>query len=619
MSDITQIKRSLASQAEQVCAHLLPEGRREKDEWVYDPGTGKVKVSLRGAKAGIWSWFGGDDEGGDLIDLWRWRKGLSVVQALDEARDYLGIEKPEFIGGNRRSFKRPEKPNARALRESRARDYLIVERNIPEESLKAYKISESRDGETIIFPFLVGGELYLAKARKAGDGEKPVPTASGCEPVLMGWHLVTDDDRDIVLVEGEIDAPSLHAYGVGMPVLSLPFGGGKGRKQAQWIENDFERLQQFDRIFIASDNDKEGDLAAEEIASRLGRHRCLRVTLPRKDANACLVDGIPREEILECIKGASALDPTGLKSVLEYRDDVVELFYPKGGHVGYTLPFSKIGDRFLCRPGEMTIWSGATASGKSQTLGECCCHWVASGSVVVMASLEMAPRQNLRRLTRQAGGVEQPTEAFIDRILHWFDGENDGGGRLLIYDKVGKMSLDEVLDVFTYARCKYGADQFIVDSLMRLGLETDDYNGQEKVVYSLTNWTIENDVHMHMVAHNRKADGGAYQGIEGIKGAMEVGANAFNQIEIIRNRDVEAVVDKHERGETLTEKELPLLDMPGVILAVNKQRNGDWSGKVGLWFERSSYQYHSQKPSPTSLHRYVSMVSQEEIGDEEFD
>lgn len=67
--------------------------------------------------------------------------------------------------------------------------------------------------------------------------------------------------------------------GYGHTAMSVPFGGGKGAKQ-KWIESEFDRLQRFERIFISTDHDGPGDEAADEIASRLGRHRCLRVCRP---------------------------------------------------------------------------------------------------------------------------------------------------------------------------------------------------------------------------------------------------------------------------------------------------------------------------------------------------
>jgi twinkle protein len=94
-----------------------------------------------------------------------------------------------------------------------------------------------------------------------------------------------------------------------------------------------------------------------------------------------------------------------------------------------------------------------------------------------------------------------------------------------------------LLDIFDYARAKYGCDQFVIDSLMRLGIAADDYTGQEKAVFQLVDWAVQHEVHLHLVAHSRKGERG--QGApetEDIKGAMEIGANAFNIMTVWRNR-----------------------------------------------------------------------------------
>ena len=49
---------------------------------------------LTGDKAGLWCDFA-TGETGDLIDLWWLVTGLKLVEVLDRARDYLGMERPE--------------------------------------------------------------------------------------------------------------------------------------------------------------------------------------------------------------------------------------------------------------------------------------------------------------------------------------------------------------------------------------------------------------------------------------------------------------------------------------------------------------------------------------------
>jgi twinkle protein len=331
--------------------------------------------------------------------------------------------------------------------------------------------------------------------------------------------------------------------------------------------------------------DQPGDEAAEEIASRLGRHRCYRVTIPRKDANECLVSGVSKDEMAAAIKSAQALDPEGLKRASDYTDKVVHLFWPAHDQEpGYTIPYGKIIDKVRFRPGELTLWSGASGAGKSQIISDCIPHWIKFGSRICVASFEMRCEQTLRRLCKQTGGVDRPTAPYIGRILEWLD------QGLLLYERVGKAGVEPLLEIFDYARAKYGCDQFIIDSLMRLGIAQDDYTGQEKAVFQIVDWAIKNNVHVHLVAHARK--GGPGQGApetEDIKGAMEIGANAFNILTVWRNRKRD---EELEKAQTEAER-LEIEQKPGVMLNVAKQRNGDFEGKVSLWFDQSTYRYHS--------------------------
>ena len=597
MADITQIKRMLADRAQSVAEMLLPNGRKEAGEWRAGSTGGEkgqsLGVHLSGAKAGIWQDFA-TGEGGDLLDLWVATRGGTLASALDAARSWLGVTRPEPYREPRKTYQRPPKPKCAAA-QGKALDYLTDVRNIPKETIATYKVASQ--GDEIIFPFLLpDGELALAKARKAEDGAKPRPTAADCEPILFGWQAIPDTARDVVICEGEIDALSWASYG--HPALSVPFGGGRGGKQ-NWIESEFDRLERFERIFIATDMDKEGDLAAEEISSRLGRHRCYRVSLKRKDANECLMAGDGEFVMREALETAKSLDPDGLKRPVEYADRVIHLFWPAHEEAeGYTLPYGKISDKLHLRPAEVTMWSGSAGSGKSQIISDCIPHWIKQGSRICLASLEMKGEQTLRRMAKQTGGVDRPTAPFIGRILEYLD------QGLLLYERVGKAGVEPLLQVFDYARAKYGCDQFVIDSFMRLGIAGDDYTGQEKAVFQIIDWTIRNNVHSHLVVHARKGERG--QGApetEDIKGAMEIGANAFNILTVWRNRrheeELQAELSQPIRSE--------LEQKPGVILNVAKQRNGDFEGKVGLWFDQETYQYHSSFDRSIWGRRFVSM------------
>lgn len=584
MIDINILKRKLIEDVRGVCAYLLPQGKIEGQEFVADPGHGKIKVVLKGTKSGVWSHFGSAEAGGDLIDLWCYARGKSLVEALDDIRDYLGIEQVDLHSVQKKTWVRPAKPKVTKPK-NRARDYLCEDRNIPEEILDLYKIGEQ--GDSIVFPFLRDGELILAKVREAVDGAKPKPTEAGCEKILFGWQAVSTTAREILITEGEIDALSMAAY-TSIPALSVPFGGGGGNKQ-DWIENEYDRLSRFETIYLCLDNDEVGAEGTAEIVKRLGRHRCRIVKLPRKDANQCLVDGVSASEILDCITKSATLDPAELVPTHQFTDNVIGLFWPKEGVVeGYTLPFYDAAGKIIFRPGEVSVWTGPSGSGKSQILSHTQIHWVHQGSRLCVASLEMSAPQMLRRMVKQAANVDRPTEVMIRATMDWLD------PGVLIYNHVGKTSVERLLEVFDYARAKYGCDQFIIDSLMRLGLATDDYNGQEQVMFRIVEWAVNSGAHVHLVAHSRKADKRfkSVPDTEDIKGAMEVGANAFNILSVWRDRDREETAQFPPPTDP---KELDvynaMMARPGVVLNVAKQRNGDWEGKIYLWFNQDTYQY----------------------------
>ena len=586
--DITDIKLRLAADCDRVCEHLLPAGVSKSGEWSVGSVGGEkgesLKIRLKGNKAGIWSDFA-TGQAGDLIDLWAAVRGSTLVETLDEIRGYFGIERPTFHREKKREYTKPKKPKGEKP-QAKVKDYLVEDRNISGEVMNKYRIGEN--GDKIIFPFFRDDELVMAKTRAAEDGASPKPTEAGCEKILFGWQAIDANARQVVITEGEIDALSMSCYG--WDSLSVPFGGGKGAKQ-DWIENEFDNLARFDTIYLCMDNDQAGQEATEEIASRLGRHRCKVVELPHKDINECLMEGVAIEEITRCVLEARSLDPSGLRRVKEFEENVLELFFPKDGEEpGYLTPYASLGERLRFRPSEVTVWSGASGSGKSQLLSDCTVDFVRQGSKVCMASLEMTPAMTLKRMVKQAGGTGNPTEKLVGDVLTWLD---EG---LLIFDLVGKTSVDTLIEVFDYAAKKYGCDQFVIDSLMRLGLETDDYNEQEAVMYRIVDWAIDAGVHVHFVCHSRKTMDGGQPKTEDIKGAMEIGANAFNILTVWRNRRrEEALEDPHISDEDREEFEKKW----GVVLTVAKQRNGDYEGKIGLWFDLDNYQYRSSLCSTT--------------------
>mgnify|MGYP003632567765 CR=1 FL=1 len=578
--EIKDIKERLADRAASVAAMLLPGGKKLGNEWQCGDVSGtsgkSLSVNISGTKAGIWSDFA-TGAGGDLLDLWVDVKGISLVEALDEAREYLGIEVPKFQTARVKEFNKPDKPRC-AAPSGEILLYLSEDRGLTYETIDAFKIGATDRG--IIFPFLKDGELVMAKYREL-DG-KPIPTASGCKPILFGWQTIPDDAREVVICEGEIDAMSM--FQAGLPALSVPFGAGSGGKH-NWIEHEYADLDRFETIYICMDADGPGEAAAADLVERLGRHRCKIVDLPENDVNDCLLSGV---DILNCVANAKFCDPEELCRASDFREAVADAFNPNSAsQSGYSVPWGGF-DNLKFRPHELSLWTGASGAGKSQLLSHALVDFMGQGAKCCLASLEMTPAQTLKRMVKQAGNIDQPTDHFLDTVIDWFD------DKLWLYNHQGMTTVDKLIEGFEYARKRFGVDTFVIDSLMRLsGIGVDDYKAQAAAIFKLTDWAVSRPVHLHLVAHARKGqDGGAVPDIESVKGTSEIAANAFLILGVWRNRKLED--DLAQAILSGGQEEIDRLNsIPAVEVSVAKDRNGLGEGKRSLFFHRRTFRYYS--------------------------
>jgi twinkle protein len=589
--------------AEDVARHLLPSGKRDGQEWrigSVDGAEGKsLGVRLSGDKAGVWSDFA-TGVSGDLIDLWAKTKGIRLSDAIQEAKSFLGISDTTFHGHRSKQYKTPKVPKCKIVNsDSPVSKYLIDERGLNMETVKDYKIAEA--GNSIVFPFMVDNTPVMVKRLllERKKGKKSIqPTSRGQEPCLFGWQAIPEDARSVTLCEGEIDAMSL--YQLGFPALSVPFGGGAGAKQA-WIENEYDRLERFDEIYLCMDNDPEGQAAVEEISNRLGRYRCKIVQLPCKDANDFLKSGKDTFDLAKHFNDAKTMDPVELKPASHFQDDIIREFYPPdNASLGFFTPWNKVGNKLMLRPGEVTILAGVNGHGKSEGTGHIVLDAIKQGVKACIASLEFKPAKWLYRLTRQAAGIQEPSVPYIQAIQEWF------GDRLWVFDVVGTAKADKIIEVFEYACRRYGLKLFVIDNLSKLDIGLDNYDKQRDFVDQLTDFAKDHDCHVILVAHSRKAfDDSNAGGKFDVKGSGAITDLADTVLIWWRNRPKEEKVRK--AGNNVDSS---VLEKPDAVVRCEKQRNGEEEPVICLWFDKASHQFlPSYKSRPKRYVDYSFKVS----------
>ncbi|MEX5606384.1 bifunctional DNA primase/helicase, partial [Pseudomonas syringae] len=72
----------------------------------------------------------------------------------------------------------------------------------------------------------------------------------------------------------------------------------------------------------------------------------------------------------------------------------------------------------------------------------------------------------------------------------------------------GTVKAKMMLAVIRYCAEKLKVNHFVIDSLMKCGIGEDDYNGQKAFLDSLTSIARDTGIHLHLVAHSRKAKDG---------------------------------------------------------------------------------------------------------------
>lgn len=578
-----EISKLLADRALEVSEYLLPNGRKKGPEWrcgsIHGDAGDSLGVHLTGNKAGVWSDFASGAKG-DLIDLWMAVRGCSLVDALKDAADYLGVKDDQTFR-SKKTFVKPVRPDNVTSPKGSVMAWLTETRKLSPESIGAYRVAAA--GNYVVFPHLRDGELCNMKRRNIND-KKDMRVEAGCEQMLFGWQAIGDNAREVVICEGELDAIALHQYGY--PALSV----FSGAKNLAWIDNEYNALDRFSTIYICFDNDEIGVEGRNLVIERLGIERCKVVVLPEKDANECLLLGRTKDEIDEAFSSAQTQDPSELKSPTVFRDRVMKRFFPvDDDDLGTCLPWSKTYGAIRLRPSELSIWTGVNGHGKSLLLSQVMMDAMKRNDRVCIASFELKGDLMLYRMVRQLLGSKACIKSDIDRAIDWLH------ERLWVFDYLGTARGERVLDVFSYARKRYGINHFVIDSLLKIGIAEDDYNRQKAFVETLCDFKNNHDCHISLVAHSRKGENEhKAPGKMDVRGAGAITDLADSCFSVWRNKLKEEGKDTDVQYDA--------------ILRCDKQRNGEWEGSIGLYFDVESNQYmehENDQPKRFDFQSYV--------------
>ena len=237
---------------------------------------------------------------------------------------------------------------------------------------------------------------------------------------------------------------------------------------------------------------------------------------------------------------------------------------------GLTLPWVKVRNDVLIRPGKLAIWAGWTHHGKTQMVKQLMLHGISTSEKCLVASMEEEVVDVWADMATIACGAQEPKLRDLKRFTEFVR------GNLWFYDQHGMVDARRIQALIRYAAAELKITHAVIDSLMMLALDRDDYEAQAKFVGELKTTAKDTGVTIHLVAHMRKREGkGGDESpgtIHDISGGHEIASKADYVFIVWRDKKPNA--------------------QPSTILKVDKQRGRkNWVGTVGLNFHAQSRQF----------------------------
>jgi twinkle protein len=607
--DAQSVKVKLLAQIVPVLEHLFPEGVVKGKIFYIGNIEGEkgnsLHVMLDGEAAGGFKDHA-TGETGDIYTLWMKSRNISFVDALDQAKRFLGITEVRKVMESKP--KGYDNKVMGSMSGTPAHKYLN-DRGISDQTLKRYKVRIHPDATNPAYAFQYmtceGERAHVKYCSLARDdrGRKKIWSTPPF-PTLWGWWTVTPHDRSVIITEGEIDAMTLYQMNPDMPVMSMHSGTGN----LNWIDNDYHALNQFETIYLVTDRDDAGDKCAEEVSKRLGQARVMRVPIPMpyNDVNDAFMSGDERMvEWTNLLEKAYFYTPETIRkpsSFVKEAKRYVAKAKKEKEHNTFMFPSVP----FAYRDGETTIVSGEPGHGKSDWLYQSHIHEMHMGKKVMICSLEIPPAKMLAILVQQKVGGE-PTDEQIDTTAKWLDekmvyhsGKSPRGADF-------SLKWEELLDDMEYAYRRYGITRFVIDSLHFLVMK-DDYEKQDKITVQLQQFNLNHNTHTALVAHSnlKGRKEGSIPSRHDVEGSGGMIKPIDNGITIWRHEEKQSRVQDPDKYDTTLEKAEALHD--GVMKIWKQRETGD-HGTWKMYFDKGSRTFRMQS---YGMKHFFSRTTQDE-------
>ena len=293
-----------------------------------------------------------------------WERGLGTCHNCDST---FQLHTYERKGASEREYVRP----TFSTKSHKAPSSKVVEwfksRGISQDTLEELNVSEGpefmpqtgKTENTIKFNYFMGNQLINIKYR---DGRKNFKLYKGAEKVFYNINSIVGHES-CVIVEGEIDALSLHEAGV-PNVVSVPNGATLNHNNLDYLDNCIDYFEDKTKIILAVDADEPGTMLRQEFIRRLGAEHCYLVDFEDcKDANEYLVKH-GSSKLKSAIHSAIQVPLENVSTLKTVENDLKD-FVKHGFKPGFQVGLPNFDNIFSTYTGQFITVTGIPSSGKS--------------------------------------------------------------------------------------------------------------------------------------------------------------------------------------------------------------------------------------------------------------
>jgi len=376
-------------------------------------------------------------------------------------------------------------------------------RGISQKTLDRVDVREDQYGNTVFNYYDLNDVLLLAKYRpskKINKGEVKCWCQKDADttPILFNMNRI-NTSKPLLITSGEGDCLSAIEAGY-LNSVSIPLGDGN----TQWVQECWDFLEEFDQIYICTDNDESGIKFQKDIIYRLGSWRTKIIEVPEfykksdgikvriKDLNEVLY-WFGKEKVLELINNAK---DTPIPSLVNFSDvNDIDLQNMDGIEMGFTDIDKDLYKLFF---GSFNVVSGIPGSGKTSFLYGLCANaldqninnWVFSRELPTWMSKSwlfhiIGGGRNHTKTTGKDGRVYYNVSKEAKSLMN-----KHYDNKLFFYRDDYPNDVESLKESMESAFRKYNCRLFILDNLMmvELGGNNEDKN---EIQTKFINWLIQ--------------------------------------------------------------------------------------------------------------------------------